>query len=150
MHNDRVSNGRRSLFNFTLGDEELDCHVRLGENSTIFMQYVNATSQGSRLAPYDIHELAELVDHLLPAHIVTEDGARIQLLPFRGKDASQTGCKLVQVIQTELTNRTGGKDRNREDVNIGRPRQSKPVTLEPMELSLAPEAPKRKRVDENP
>ena len=95
--------------------------------------------------PYDIYELAELVDALLPSSITAEDGVHIDMLPFRGKDASQTACKLVQVTQTPLTNRTGGKDRNREAAGLGRPRQSKPVTLELMDVPCVPAARKRPR-----
>ena len=145
LHNDRISKGKPSLFNFALDEEELDCHVRLGENSQVFMEFVNTTGNGSRSVPYDIYELAELVDALLPSSIIAEGGVHIELLPFKGKDASQTACKLVQVIQTLLTNRTGGKDRHREAFDLGRPRQSKPVSLELMDVPCVPAARKRPR-----
>ena len=48
------------------------------------------------------------------------------------------GTKLVQVTQTLLTNRTGGKDRCREAAGLGRPRQSKPVALELMDMPCVP------------
>ena len=139
LHHDRVSKGRPSLFNFALDEDKLDCHVRLGENSQVFLGFVNATSHGARSVPYDIHELAELVDALLPSSIIAEGGVHIELLPFKGKDASQTACKLVQVTQTLLTNRTGGKDRCREAAGLGRPRQSKPVALELMDVPCVPD-----------
>ena len=81
--------------------------------------------------------LVALVDALLPSSIIAEGGVHIELLPFKGKDASQTACKLVQVIQTFLTNRTGGKDRYREATDLGRPRQSKPVSLELVDAPCA-------------
>ena len=89
--------------------------------------------------PCDTHELAKLVDALLPSSIIAEGGVHIELLPFKGKDASQTACKLVQVIRTLLTNRTGGKDRCREAAGPGRPGQSKPVALEVMDVPCAPD-----------
>ena len=111
----------------------------------MFMGFVNATSHGCRSVPYDIYELAELVDALLPSSIIAEDGVQIELLLLRGKDASQTACKLVQVIQTILTNRTGGKDRYREAADVGRPKQSKPVSLALMDAPFLPAQHKRPR-----
>ena len=86
-----------------------------------------------------MHELAELVDAFLPSSIIAEGGIHIELLPLKGKDASQTACTLVQVTQTLLTNRTGGKDRCREAAGPGRPRQSKPVALELMDVHCVPD-----------
>ena len=139
LHHDRVSKGRPSLFNCALGEDKLDCHVRLGENSQVFLGCVNAASHGARSVLYDIHELAGLVDALSPSSIIAEGVVHIELLPFKGKDASQTACKLVQVTQTLLTNRAGGKDRCREAAGLGRPRQSKPVALELMDVHCVPD-----------
>ena len=111
----------------------------------MFMGFVNATSHGCRSVPYDIYEFAQLVNAFLPSSIIAEDGVQIELLPFRGKDASQTACKLVQVIQTILTNRTGGKDRYREAADVGRPKPSKPVGLALMHAPCLPAQHKRPR-----
>ena len=109
------------------------------------MGFVNATSHGCRSVPDEIYALAELVEAFLPSSNIAEDGVQFELLPFRGKDASQTACKLVQVIQTILTNRTGGKDRYREAADVGRPKQSKPVSLALMDALLLPAQHKRPR-----
>ena len=111
----------------------------------MFLAFVNATSHGCRSVPYDIYELAELVDALLPSSIIAEDGVQIELSPFKGKDASQTACKLVQVIQTFLSNRTGGKDRHRETADHGRPKQSKPVSSTLTDAPFLPAQHKRSR-----
>ena len=87
------------------------CSVRLGTISQVLMEFVNATRHGSCSVPWGLYELAELVDELLQQSIVAEDGAHIELLPFKSKGASQTACKLVRVIGTFLTHCTGGKDR---------------------------------------
>ena len=87
------------------------CSVRLGTISQVLMEFVNAARHASRSVPWGLYELAELVNELLQPSIVAEDGAHIELLPFKGKGASQTACKLVRVIGTFLTHCTGGKDR---------------------------------------
>ena len=48
-------------------------------------------------------------------------------------------------LLARFANRTGGKDRNREAAGLGRPRQSKPVTLELMDVPCVPAARKRLR-----
>ena len=75
------------------------------------MEFVNATRHGSRSVPGGFYDPAELVDALLQPSIVADDGEHIELVPFKGKGASPTACKLVRVMGTFLTHRTGGKDR---------------------------------------
>ena len=141
LQHGRASKGKHSLFNFVVDVDRLGCHVRLGENYEVFAGLVNATSYGSRAVPDDIYELAQLVDAPSPT---AEDGVHIEMSPFSGKDAFQTACELVQVIQRLLTNRPGGEDRYREAAGLGGPRQSKPVPLELMDVPCVPAARKRR------
>ena len=142
LQHGRASKGKHSLFNFVVDVGKLGCHVRLGESCEVLIGLVSATSYGSRAVPGDTYGLAQLVDAPLPT---AEDGVHIEMLPFSGKDAFQTACELVQVIQRLLTNRPGGEDRYREAAGLGGPRQSKPVPLELMDVPCVPAARKRPR-----
>jgi len=145
LHQDRLESGKPSLFNFTLDAACLDSHVRPGSNSQIFLNYINATAKGQRLIPFELCDLADLVDSLLPSHIVTEDDVRVDMLPFAAKDASQTACKMVEVFQSQLSNRTGGKERDPDNAPKSRPLQARPVTLELIEWPCVPQSSKRQR-----
>ena len=79
------------------------------------MTFLNASPNGV-LEKYDMEDYSDMVNGMLPRSIILEDDTHISLPEFRRKDGQQTSCKMVQVCQTLLSSKTGGRERQ-SDLN---------------------------------
>ena len=128
LHEQARKANRPSIFTFELDVEALDDHILLGTNGEIFEEWINACPTGNRAStstrkPCTVHDLASAVDEVLPQSIHYADGSVTHTQHFGATSAQQTSCKMVQVGQTYLTGRTGGKDRDPDDCAANKKRK---------------------------
>jgi hypothetical protein len=99
------------LFQVPLTKRTVDWAIVGGNNSQVFLKIWNASSQRGSARDQTWTSLAAQLSRILPRSIELEQGQVVQCPRFTALDCVQTTCKFVEVLQTLLSGKTGGKER---------------------------------------
>ena len=100
------------MFSCKMSRDSMAKFAHGGKNSQVFLDIINSRSQRAENPhPYTWDDVTKDVNTLLPRRLRFNDGTTREMPRLKALDATQNSCKLVEVLQTYVRGKTGGKGR---------------------------------------